>query len=643
MCGFAGFWQGVPASAEDLEARVLGMTKAIVNRGPDDLGIRIEPADGLALGFRRLAILDLSPEGHQPMDSGPGRYTITFNGEIYNYLELRQTLEASGIAFRGHSDTEVLLAAFECWGLETTLKRLNGMFAMAVWDRRNHALHLARDPLGIKPLYVGRHGRTWLWGSELKALREHPDFLPAMNTDAMTLFLRHGYVPGPASIIRGIRKLQPGHLLTLAHSDGEPECHPFWSLAEVRARAIAEPFRGTEEEAVDAVEAALRRSVGMQMMSDVPLGAFLSGGIDSSLVAAFMQAQSPRPVKTFCIGFQEDAFNEAGFARKVAAHLGTDHTDWIISPREALELIPHLPEIYDEPFADPAGIPTCLVSRLARTQVTVSLSGDGGDELFGGYNFHVSAQTGRLAQTLRWPAPLRQGLGAGMAALAGLLDRVPGTFAGHASAALAFRSRPFRFRNPMDYYRTQVADELDQGRTVLRDRSRNPVYLLSQDLQPPGPENLAEMFMYLDMLMMLPDEFLTKIDRATMSVSLEGRVPLLDVDLVALAWRLPIGLKIRGGSGKWILRQVLKRHLPVALVDRPKHGFSVPLGSWLRGPLKDWAAALLDPRRIQDQGWLSGPAVAKYWGDHLSERADHLPILWRLIMFQSWLDQAGLA
>jgi len=635
MCGLAGCWHGSGLGAEQLTARVRRMTDTLQLRGPDDSGEWVDARCGLALGFRRLAILDLSSEGHQPKASASGRYRLTFNGEIYNFQELRRELEGLGAGFRGHSDTEVLLAGFEQWGVEQTVRRCNGMFAIVCWDALERQLHLVRDPLGIKPLYVGTQGRTLLWGSELKALRAHPEFVPAIDQDALALYFRHGYVPGPYSIFQGVHKLPPGTILTLADPGDHAQPRPYWSLREVAARSQADPFAGSDAEAMDLVEAALRRSVGLQMVADVPLGAFLSGGIDSSLAVALMQSQSPRPVKTFSIGFGEDAFNEAHIARAVARHLGTDHAEWMVTARDAQALIPMMPQIYDEPLADPAALPTCLVSQLARQQVTVSLSGDGGDELFGGYHFHLSAQEGRLAQALRVPKALRLAIGAGMTGFARVLQHMPGRLAGYAEEAFHHRARPYQFRDSVSYYREHVADLFGRGDGLLL-AERNPPYLLSRPLGLDHPRNVAEAFMFLDTMMMLPDEFLTKIDRATMAVSLEGRVPYLDTDVLALAWRLPTRLKIRDGQGKWVLRQILKRHIPAELVDRPKHGFSVPIASWLRGPLRDWAGGLLDPGRIRSEGLLDPQLVGRYWDEHQQGRRDHFDLLWRLLMFQAW-------
>ncbi|MGA2080397.1 MAG: asparagine synthase (glutamine-hydrolyzing) [Holophaga sp.] len=637
MCGLAGSWHGILPSAEALEGRTRRMTDTLVLRGPDDGGQWTDPGCGIGMGFRRLAILDLSAEGHQPKASAGGRYVLTFNGEIYNFRELRKDLEALGASFRGHSDTEVILAAFEQWGIEAAVRRLNGMFAIVCWDRRERRLHLARDPLGIKPLYVGQRGRTLFWGSELKALLAHPEFVPVLDRDALTLYFRHGYVPGPYSIFKGVHKLPPGTIVTFSEPGVPAEPRAYWSLEEVAARGLEDPFTGSDPEAMDEVEAALRRSVGLQMVADVPLGAFLSGGIDSSLAVALMQAQSPKPVKTFTIGFKEDDFDEARYARAVAEHLGTEHTEWQVTAGDALALVPEIPRIYDEPLADPAALPTCLVSQLARRSVTVSLSGDGGDEVFGGYHFHLSALEGRLARALRVPAPIRLAIGAGMSGFGRALQHIPGRMAGYACEAFHHRARPYQFRDSVSYYREHVADMLGRGSTLLLEE-RDPPYLLNRPLALGRTRNVAETFMFLDTLMMLPDEFLSKIDRATMAVSLEGRVPYLDQDVVALGWRLPTRLKIRDGQGKWILRQILKRHLPAELVDRPKHGFSVPLGAWLRGPLRAWADDLLDDRRIRAQGLLDPVLAGRYWAEHRQGRKDHLDLLWRLLMFQAWQD-----
>lgn len=635
MCGFAGSWQVAGPDAEALRLQTTAMTDAILRRGPDDGGAWVDPSVGLSLGFRRLAILDLSAEGHQPMASASARYVITFNGEIYNFPELRKELEGLGATFRGHSDTEVILAAVEAWGADTAISRLSGMFAIALWDRREGVLRLARDPLGIKPLYVGTSEGTLLWGSELKALQAHPAFRGSLDPDAVALYFRHGFVPSPHSIFRGIQKLPAGCMLTLRSPQDPLEAKAFWSLAEVARAGLAAPFEGSEAEAESLVDATLRRCVARQMMADVPLGAFLSGGVDSTLVVAAMQAQSARPVKTFCIGFGEAGFNEADHAQAVAQHLGTDHHAWVVSPADALGLVPELADIYDEPFADPAMIPTCLVSQLARKQVVVSLSGDGGDEVFGGYGHHLSAVEGRLAAIRALP-PFLRGLGAaGSRVASGLAGILPGSHAAFLSDALAARAAAFGLSDPVAYYRTQVADFLGQGDDLLR-MPRNPGYVLTEPLPLPAGASLLEAFQFLDSMMILPDEYLAKVDRATMSVSLEGRVPLLDTELVALGWRMPAHLKVRAGRGKWILRKVLGRYVPDAIMDRPKHGFSVPVDAWLRGPLRPWAETLLQGRDAETRTLLDSATIDRMWQEHQAEVRSHGTTLWKLLMFLAW-------
>lgn len=635
MCGFAGSWQTPGPDAETLNRQAVAMTDAIQRRGPDDGGSWVDPAVGLSLGFRRLAIIDLSVEGHQPMPSASARYVITFNGEVYNFPELRRELEALGATFRGHSDTEVILAAVEAWGADAAIARLSGMFAIALWDRQLGVLRLARDPLGIKPLYVGTCNGTLVWGSELKALQAHPAFEASLDPDAVALYFRHGFVPSPRSIFRGIRKLPAGCMLTLRAPQDPLQPVAFWSLAEVAQAGLADPFRGSDAEAETLVDETLRRCVARQMMADVPLGAFLSGGVDSTLVVAALQAQSSRPAKTFCIGFGEAGFNESEHARAVAAHLGTDHQEWVVSPADALGLVPELADIYDEPFADPAMIPTCLVSQLARKQVIVSLSGDGGDEVFGGYGHHLSAAEGRLAATRAMPSPLRAVAAVGSRIASGVAGVLPGARAAFLSDALAARAAAFGFSDPVAYYREQVADFLGQGDDLLR-QPRTPAYVLTEPL-PLGPgASLLQAFQYLDSMMILPDEYLAKVDRATMSVSLEGRVPLLDTEFVALGWRMPAHLKIRNGRGKWILRKVLGRYVPDAIMDRPKHGFSVPVDAWLRGPLRPWAEALLQGQDAETRELLDGAAIERMWREHQAGIRSHGTALWRLLMFLAW-------
>ncbi len=635
MCGFAGSWQAAGQGAEALQALGNRMAEAIALRGPDDHGVFVDEALGLSMAFRRLAILDLSVEGHQPKASSSGRYVITFNGEIYNFQELRRRLEAMGSTFKGHSDTEVILEGVERWGVRETITRLNGMFAIALWDTQERILHIARDPLGIKPLYIGTQNGLLLWGSELKALRAHPAFHPALDPDAMELYFRHGFVPSPCSIYQGVMKLAPGCMVSIARPDAPLEPFAYRTLKDVVDQGLSDPFRGTDEEAIQLVESTLRDCVGRQMASDVPLGAFLSGGIDSSLIVSLMQAQSGRPIQTFCIGFAEDHFNEATHARAVANHLGTDHSELIVSPQDALGLIPGLAEIYDEPFADPAMIPTCLVSKLAREKVTVSLSGDGGDEVFAGYGHHISAHEGRLASALALPSGLRHAAGLGCSGMSSLLNLLPGQFAARASDSLAYRARNYGFQNSVSYYRAQVADQLGRGNGLLKS-PREPRYVLNEPLPMKQSGTVAEDFLYLDSMMILPDEYLTKVDRAAMSVSLEGRVPFLDDEAVALAWRLPMHLKVRGGQGKWVLRQVLKRHVPAEIIDRPKHGFSVPIEAWLRGPLRAWGEELLQAKQPGTEDLFAVGVVERLWEEHQRGVRSHAVLLWKILMFKAW-------
>ncbi|MFA9460939.1 asparagine synthase (glutamine-hydrolyzing) [Thiohalorhabdus methylotrophus] len=642
MCGIAGFWAKEMRGAPREVAGAMG--DRLHSRGPDDRGVWTDEEAGIALAHRRLAVIDLSPAGHQPMTTPCGRYTLVYNGEIYNHRELRGELEKAGghFAWRGHSDTETLLAALRHWGLEGALRRLNGMFAFALWDAAERRLFLARDRMGEKPLYFGRSGGAFLFGSELKALAAHPEWRGAVDREALTLYLRHNYIPEPWSIYQGIGKLLPAHYVVIGDEGravSEPHC--YWDLgavaAEGTARAAEEPETLTDE-----LEALLADAVGRRMDADVPLGAFLSGGYDSTTVAALMQAQSDRPVKTFSIGFQEAAYNEAEHARAVAGHLGTDHTELYVTPEEARSVIPELPTIWDEPFADSSQIPTYLVSRLARRHVTVSLSGDGGDELFCGY--HQYAFGCRLWEKLRWlPLALRQ-------RLASLLQRIPADNLDSLSRRLP---RDMRTRFSGDrllklaevlspetgeaFYRALVSHWKEPAAVVRG--AGEPDTLFTDTGRWPRLPGLRERMMYLDALTYLPGDILAKTDRATMAVSLEARVPMLDHRLVELAWRVPTSLKFRNGKGKWLLRQVLYRYVPESLMDRPKMGFEVPVEHWLRGPLREWAEDLLDERRLREEGFFHPAPVRRMWQEHLSGARRWNYHLWDVLMFQAWLRE----
>jgi asparagine synthase (glutamine-hydrolysing) len=655
MCGFAGFLGGSALFGGGRAAPVAtAMADCIRHRGPDHGGLWLDPEAGLAFAHRRLAIVDLSAAGDQPMESASGRYVTIYNGEIYNHLDLRRQLQEDGhgVNWRGHSDTETLLAAIDAWGVRGALDRSIGMFALALWDRRERALILARDRLGEKPLYYGWQGQgqgaAFLFGSELKAFRPHPAFEGEIDRDALTLLMRHGYIPAPHSIYRGIAKLMPGCFATLRAGRREPEIEAYWSAAEVAERGRREPLTASPAEAVESLERLLMDAVGQQMIADVPLGAFLSGGVDSSTIVALMQAQSTRPVKTFSIGFHEEEYNEAAHAKAVAEHLGTDHTELYVTPDEAMRVIPQLPDMYDEPFADPSQIPTYLVSQLARRSVTVSLSGDAGDELFGGYNRYKMTATfwRRLSMA---PRPLR-------GALAGALTSVsPRTWNRIASVVEPILPESLRMQVPGDkihkgagvlksasaaeLYRGLISSWRDPEALVLG--GREPSTLLTGMIPELAGLSEIERMMALDMLTYLPDDILAKVDRAAMSVSLETRVPLLDHRVVEYAWRLPIDYKIRDGQTKWALREVLYRHVPRALIERPKMGFGVPIGDWLRGPMRDWAEALLDRRRLEREGYFRPEPIRRLWQAHLEGNVNEQYKLWIVLMFQAWLENGG--
>jgi asparagine synthase (glutamine-hydrolysing) len=642
MCGIAGFWN-IPGSGE-MALLLRTMADAIAHRGPDDAGEWADESVGIGLAHRRLSILDLSPAGHQPMLSASGRFVIVFNGEIYNHLELRA--ELTGGAWRGHSDTETLLEAFERWGIEAALKKSVGMFALALWDRGTRTLTLARDRLGEKPLYYGWQNGVLLFGSELKALKVHPAFAGEIDRDALSLCLRHNAIPAPYSIYKGIHKLPPGAYWQCAlPSAGKGEVRTYWSAREAAERGQRNPFIGTDLEARDALESVLGQSIAGQMLADVPLGAFLSGGVDSSVVVALMQARSSRPVKTFTIGFHEASYNEAVHAHAVAAHLGTDHTELYVTAEQAMAVIPRLPTLYDEPFADSSQIPTFLVSELARGHVAVSLSGDGGDELFGGYNRYFWAVN--IWKRIGW-APLSM-----RAAIAGVLTTLSPAVWNSAFKGLdRFLPAGWRYTNP--------GDKLHKLAEILAVRSPEEIYLglVSHWKRPvdvvlgahepetilTDPKQWADLpdfesrMMYLDQMTYLPDDILTKVDRAAMGVSLETRVPMLDHRIVEFAWSLPLSMKIRHGQSKWLLRQLLYEYVPSRLIERPKMGFGIPVDVWLRGPLKDWAEGLLDENRLRREGYFNPGPIREKWAEHLAGRRNWSYYLWDVLMFQAWLE-----
>jgi len=647
MCGITGFLDKRPRPGTDnaaMRAVVATMASTLTHRGPDAGDTWAEPEAGIALGHRRLSIQDLSAAGAQPMASRDGRYTVVFNGEIYNFRTLSRELHGLGHHFDGHSDTEVMLAAFCQWGIQGALRRLQGMFAFAAWDQQEKALVLARDRVGKKPLYYGWCGDSFLFGSELKALRAHPGFNAEVDRDALALYLQHAWVPGPRSIFQGIQKLPAGHFLVV-RADGQLVSDSYWSATDVARKGEAQAFRGALDDATNELQALLEDAVAKRMIADVSLGALLSGGFDSTTVTALMQAASNHPVKTFTIGFEEERYDESDHARAIASHLGTEHTELTVSPQDARDLIPDLPNIYDEPFADPSQMPTYIVSRLAREQVTVALSGDGGDELFAGYGRYR-----RPARDLsRWsalPQPLRS-------PLAGFLQ---------GGANQAWRLLQPRHDNGELPKWRRAPGKLDKNVQALLAADPVSLFALQRARIPDGAalvpgaqpglqlEGLAaakalgepmQGMMLYDFKNYLVDDILVKVDRASMAVSLEVRAPFLDHRIVEFAWRLPLRLRYGPGGGKVVMRNLLKRYVPPSLTERPKKGFGVPIGDWMRGPLRDWAEELLSERKVREQGLLRPEAVSTLWRQHLCGWKDHSDVLWSVLMFQAWLEQGG--
>ena len=627
MCGIAGFLlTGGQWRVDVIEA----MTSTMSHRGPDDSDTWLDQSEGVALGHRRLSILDLSPLGRQPMQSACGRYMIVYNGEVYNHLELRE--ELSGVHFRSTSDTETILAAIAAWGLEEAVRRFVGMFAMAVWDRHERTLSLVRDRMGIKPLYYGRAGNGVVFGSELKVLRACPAFDPSVDRDSLSLYFRHNYIPSPYSVYKGVRKLEPGTIAVFEPGASEPKVHTYWSARDVWRMGLSDPFAGTEEEALAELEGVLSKAVLRRMLSDVPLGAFLSGGIDSSTVVALMQAHSSRPVRTFSIGFHEARYNEAGYARIIANHLGTDHTELYVTPADLLDVVPSIPRLWDEPFGDSSQIPTYILSKLTREHVTVSLSGDGGDELFSGYQRYFWMKRWKGVTVI--PRPLR-GLAANM------LKRLPDRFFdlfGSVGPKLRWRLDLLGLSDFSEFYRYFVSHWKNPSEFVIG--SREPRTHLTTRENTITDDIFAQMALW-DILGYLPDDILTKVDRASMGASLEARVPMLDHNVVEFAARIPTTMKVRGNKGKHLLRRVLNKYVPKELVERPKMGFGVPIEHWMRNELKEWCEDMLAPSTIRKQGYLDADMVSRMWHEFLDGEPNWNYYLWDVLMFQAWLEEWG--
>ena len=646
MCGIFGMlgWSG---SLGDVKSRSIEMLNEVTRRGPDDYGIWLCNESQLVLAHRRLSIVDLSSSGHQPMESRCGRWVIAFNGEIYNHSDIRDELNSSdgAMSWRGHSDTEVLLAAIATYGIVPALKKCVGMFAFALWDKRTRQLTLARDRIGEKPLYYGRQGKSFLFGSELSSFYKHPEWNGDIDRHSLALLMRHNYIPAPYTIFRGVFKLKPAHVATFRLGDSAPRIESYWSHKEVAQRGVSSVFSGTAEDAVLETERLIKQSLSGQMLADVPLGAFLSGGIDSSTVVALMQSMSNKPVKTFSIGFNEEGYNEAKHAKNIAEHLGTAHTELYVSATDALNVVPLLPSIYSEPFSDSSQIPTYLVSKLAREKVTVSLSGDGGDELFCGYSrYAISEELWGKIRGL--PFPIRKAL------VKMLRFPSPSTWDKFSAPFMRFFPERIRYKNVGDKLHKlsdllTLEDEKDVYRRLISHWSDPAALVIGATEHPTAVmdafessqlNNFVQKMMFADQISYLPDDILVKVDRAAMAVSLESRVPLLDHRLIEFAWSLPVELLRKDGNSKWPLRQVLYRYVPKALVDRPKMGFGVPIGDWLRGALREWGESLLSEEKLINDTFFNASLVRQAWTSHQSGAQNLQYQLWDILMFQAWYE-----
>lgn len=641
MCGLTGLFDRNKQTPYDaLATSVRAMSRVIDHRGPDDEGDWIDAESGIAFAHRRLAIIDCNPSGHQPMVSNSGRFVIAYNGEIYNFREIREALSKEGHAVQGGSDTAVLLEACATWGVEKTLTKCIGMFAFSLWDRDRRELVLARDRLGIKPMYWARFKEVFAFGSTLSTIRAFAGWDEKIDRRALVNFTRHAYIPAPHTIFEDVFKLEPGHILTIPKT-GEPTLTKYWDVRKFSALGSQHPFPGSFHEAQDKLEDLLMDAVGQRLVADVPLGAFLSGGVDSSTVVALMQAQSTKPVRSFSIGFHEKQYDEAAHAKAVAVHLGTDHTELYVTPDQALDLIPNLPTWYDEPFADSSQLPTLLLSQMTRQHVTVSLSGDGGDELFAGYNRYFWA-TRMWDYAKRLPPPLRKGLALCLKSIPPSLWNTLSSIdpTGKAPKHLANKAikvaELFGASSIDDVYRRLISQWPDPAGLVIG-ATEHLGMVWDESLSQDRPDAMGRMQL-MDMGTYLPDDILTKVDRASMAFSLEARVPLLDHRVVEFAWSLPRDYLVRGGQSKSILREVLYKHVPRTLIERPKMGFGVPIDIWLRGPLRPWAEELLDETRLRNEGYFNPTPIRKAWLDHLSGARNMQYSLWTILMFQSWMD-----